>query len=329
MDSPEELSGESAGNGSKLDAKTGLNVPTVEEINVEQKGFPVVKIDHFTEFADETPLKSRRRPVKTPHRNGGGTPLQSGSGPAHGMTTTTTTTTTTRRRRSSSRGSSKNLKSSTEISPASMIFRNLLILEDDLRRQARQQKALKWQFTLFLALLLGLAAAAFYELYFTQEPVRGLYKVALQFMLIFIMVTIVLFHLSGEYRRTIVIPRKFFTSTNKGIRQFNVKLVKVRSSVSDLGIDLVRLLCRTAASVNLAVVRKALPARMAEKSGTLRFWDAVALRSQPRIGAVDVKLVLNPRAFSAEVREGWEIYRDEFWAREGARRRKEVNEMGS
>ncbi|SCU77557.1 LAFA_0A02278g1_1 [Lachancea sp. 'fantastica'] len=323
MDTADELSGESSGNGAKMSVKTGSTVSsTVEEVNVEQhKGFPVVKIDHYTEFADETPLKSRRRPVKTPHRNAGTTPLQASSGTAHG--------TATRRRRSSSRSSSKNLKSSTEISPASMIFRNLLILEDDLRRQARQQKALKWQFTLFLALLLGLAAAAFYELYFTQEPVRGLYKVALQFMLIFILVTVILFHLSGEYRRTIVIPRKFFTSTNKGIRQFNVKLVKVRSSVSDMGIDLVRLLCRTTASINLAVAAKTLPARMAEKSGTLRFWQAVALRSQPRIGAIDVKLVLNPRAFSAEVREGWEIYRDEFWAREGARRRKEVNEMGS
>ncbi|SCU78848.1 LAME_0A06084g1_1 [Lachancea meyersii CBS 8951] len=320
MDQSGELSVGISENGPKLASKTGSNVVTAEDAVSEQKGFPVVKIEQFAEFADQTPLKGRRRPIKTPHRSG--TPSQPGSGPG-------TATTTTRRRRSSSRSSSKNLKSSTEISPASMIFRNLLILEDDLRRQARQQKALKWQFTLFLALLLGLAAAAFYELFFSQEPVRGLYKVALQFALIFILVTVVLFHLSGEYRRTIVIPRKFFASTNKGIRQFNVKLVKVRSSLADLSIDLVRWLCRTAASVNLAMARKFLPARMAEKSGTIRFWDAVALRSQPRIGAIDVKLVLNPRAFSAEVREGWEIYRDEFWAREGARRRKQVNETGS
>lgn len=65
---------------------------------------------------------------------------------------------------------------------------------------------------------------------------------------------------------------------------------------------------------------------MVEESWIIRFWNSVALRSQPRIGACDVKLVLNPRAFSAEIREGWEIYRDEFWAREGARRRKLVNE---
>ncbi|AET38335.1 Nem1-Spo7 phosphatase regulatory subunit SPO7 Ecym_2622 [Eremothecium cymbalariae DBVPG len=232
-----------------------------------------------------------------------------------------------RRRRSSSRASSKNLKSTTDISPASKIFRNLLILEDDLRRQAKEQKLLKWQFTLFLSSLMGVAGFAFYELYFSQESVQGLYRMMLQFLFMFIMITVILFHLSGEYRRTIVIPRKFFTNTNKGIRQFNVKLVKVKSSVSDMIADIVRYISRKVAWTSMRILRIILPISYLETTWIYQLWRSVAIRSQPRIGAVDVKLVLYPRAFSAEIREGWEIYRDEFWAREGARRRKLVNQI--
>lgn len=232
----------------------------------------------------------------------------------------------TRRRRSSSRTSSKNLKSTTDISPASKIFRNLLILEDDLRRQAKEQKRLKWQFTLFLSSLMGVAGFTFYELYFPQETVQGLYRMTLQFIFIFIIITVILFHLSGEYRRTIIIPRKFFTNTNKGIRKFNVKLVKVKSSFSDNIADVVRCISRNVAEINIWVLKLIIPASYFESAYPYQFWSSISIRSQPRIGAADVKLVLYPRAFSAEICEGWEIYRDEFWAREGARRRKIVNQ---
>ena len=95
--------------------------------------------------------------------------------------------------------------------------------------------------------------------------------------------------------------------------------MKVHSSWDENFTDLVRFITRNVALVQLWILRHIF------KCGdniVIRFWDNVRIRSQPRIGAVDVKLVLNPKAFSAEVREGWEIYRDEFWAREGARRRK-------
>lgn len=225
------------------------------------------------------------------------------------------------RRRSNSRTSSdKNVKSSSDISSASKIFRNLLILEDDLRNQARKQKILKWEFTFFLSSLAGVAGFAFYELYVNTEGVPGLYRFMLQFLLLFIAITVALFHLGGEYRRTIIIPRRFFTSTNKGIRQFNLKLVKVHSSWNERFTDLVRFISHHTAYTNIYILTKTL--RLSNGNALVTFWKSVTIRSQPRIGAVDVKLVLNPRAFSAEVREGWEIYRDEFWAREGARRRK-------
>lgn len=228
------------------------------------------------------------------------------------------------RRRSNSRTSSgKNVRSSNDISSASKIFRNLLILEDDLRRQAHRQKLLKWQFTVFLSSLMGVAGFAFYELYFTDGAVRGLHRYIFQFILLFIGITVALFHLGGEYRRTIVIPRKFFASTNKGIRQFNIKLVKVRSTWNERFTDFVRFSSRKVAHSNIYLLARLC--RLSKENALVIFWTSVTVRSQPRIGAVDVKLVLNPRSFSAEVREGWEIYRDEFWAREGARRRKETH----
>lgn len=143
--------------------------------------------------------------------------------------------------------------------------------------------------------------------------------------LAFISITVVLFHISGQYKRTIVIPRRFFTSTNKGIRQFNVKLVKVQSTWDEKYTDSVRFVSRTIAYGNIYCLKRFV--WLKDDNTIVKFWKSVTIQSQPRIGAVDVKLVLNPRAFSAEIREGWEIYRDEFWAREGARRRKQADEL--
>lgn len=228
------------------------------------------------------------------------------------------TPTGNRRRRSSSRASSKNLKSS-EISPISMVFRNLLILEDGLRIQSKEQRMLKWQFTLFLAGMAGIAAFSFYELYFSSEDVTGLYRMGLQFLMIFISVTIALFHLSGEYKRTMIIPRRFFVNANKGMRQFNLKLVKVKSTWLQKYIDTIRMIVRRIAKSNMSLLKTI----GAQNTALYLFWSSLSIRCQPRLGAVDVKLVLNAKAFSAEIREGWEIYRDEFWKRETVRRRKQ------
>lgn len=229
------------------------------------------------------------------------------------------------RRRSFGRdsGGGKSRRNSTHISPTSMIFRNLLIVEEDLRKQAREQKKLRWQYTTFLSALAGIAAFAVYQLYFVDTVITGVHRFAMQFTACFITVTLTLFHLSGQYKRTIVIPRRFFASTNKGIRQFNVRLVKVHSSWDESVTDGIRQSVGMLVDVNIWLCDRM--GALWHPVMLLRFWNKARLRCQPRIGAVDVKLVLNPRAFSAEIREGWEIYRDEFWAREGARRRRLVN----
>lgn len=242
------------------------------------------------------------------------------------------------RKRSNSRTSSgtRTVRNSSKISPASKIFRNLLILEDDLRRQARDQKRLRWQYTAFYSILMGIAGFVVYELFFTTDFVppeqkyhwpgthqnnnnnTSLYRFILQLTLVFVIITVFLFYISGQYRRTIILPRRFFNSTNKGIKQFNLRLVKVHSSWDERFTDLIRFISQNVALMQLWILQRIFKS---SDNTVIQFWNNVKIRSQPRIGAIDVKLVLNPRAFSAEVREGWEIYRDEFWAREGARRR--------
>lgn len=252
------------------------------------------------------------------------------------------------RKRSNSRTSSgtRTVRNSAKISPASKIFRNLLILEDDLRRQAREQKRLRWQYTSFYSILMGIAGFVVYELYFTTDFVppeqiyhwpgthqnnrnnngKSLYLFMLQLTLVFVISTVFLFYISGQYRRTIILPRRFFNSTNKGIKEFNLRLVKVHSSWDEKFTDLVRFISENVALIQLWILHRIFKSN---DNAVIQFWNNVKIRSQPRIGAVDVKLVLNPRAFSAEVREGWEIYRDEFWAREGARRRNAQPNTGS
>lgn len=231
---------------------------------------------------------------------------------------------TTHRRRSTSKESSiRSRRNSAHISPTSMIFRNLLIMEDDLRNQARYQKILRWQYTFFVSILAGVAGFSIYELHFSDVVMKGIYRFFLQFTVCFIPVTLALFHLSGQYRRTMIIPKRFYASTNKGIRQFNIRLVKVPSTWDESLTDKIRLLTDMIADSGLWTCEKVL--KLGKSTMIVRFWNRVKISGQPRIGATDVKIVLNPRAFSAEIREGWEIYRDEFWAREGARRRKIVN----
>jgi hypothetical protein len=231
-----------------------------------------------------------------------------------------------RRRRSESEKSGRSIRSSSgqrdRVSQRTKIFRNLLILEESLRQQSNEQKALRRKFTAFLAALAGMEGFTIYLLYFIESGLSQFMQYVLKFSAFFILVTLVLFHLSGEYRRTIVIPRRFFNSTNKGLRQLNLRLVKVDTSFSDKFIDFTRYLLRTLHYCSISIFELTGPLQNTclgvRVKQTLK---NIELRAQPRIAATDLKLILNPRSFNAEIRESWELYRDEFWAREGSRRR--------
>lgn len=236
-----------------------------------------------------------------------------------------------RRKSDASEKSNRSVRSSSahreKVSSTTKIFRNLLILEESLRQQSQDQRILRRKFTAFLATLAGLAGFSFYSLYCTDTKPSPFIKLVLQFMFFFILITLVLFHLSGEYRRTIIIPRRFFTSTNKGLRQLNLRLVKVKTPIGDKFIDIARAIMMSIVHFDQMLLDHTGPFKNSRLGNWLkRTLKVLEIRAQPRVGATDVKLVLNPRAFNSEIREAWELYRDEFWAREGSRRRHSVSE---
>lgn len=101
---------------------------------------------------------------------------------------------------------------------------------------------------------------------------------------IIMFMTLLLFYSTGEYTRKISTPRKFFVTANKGIRQLNIRLVKVKVSLKD------------------------------------RIIEYFNLNSKNKQHNVDhVRLVLNPRIFSTSTREQWELYRNQFWGLESVR----------
>lgn len=206
------------------------------------------------------------------------------------------------------------------------IFRNLLILEESLREQVIQQRALRRKYLTFLAVLCSLIASISHHLYFNNDSnassSSGAVRVILQFTLLALLVTLMLYHLSGEYQKTIVLPRKFLSSTNKGLRQLNVRLVKIKTPLTDNIIDLIREFLLLMATMCLNSLHKVYPSIIQNKHSKLEvFLVSCQLQCQPRIGVTDVKLVLNARVFNTDVREGWELYRSEFWIHEGVRRR--------
>lgn len=205
------------------------------------------------------------------------------------------------------------------------IFRNLLILEESLREQVIQQRAMRRKYLTFLSILCSLIASLTHHLYLMDSPVNGSVRVILQFTLLALLVTLMLYHLSGEYQKTIVLPRKFLSSTNKGLRQLNVRLVKIKTPFTDSITDLIREFILFNATMCRNALHNVYPSTQNNKKSKLEvFLASCQLQCQPRIGVADVKLVLNARVFNTDVREGWELYRSEFWVHEGVRRRENM-----
>lgn len=205
------------------------------------------------------------------------------------------------------------------------IFRNLLILEESLRQQTMQQRTLRRKYLTFLSFLCLLIAAISHLLYFSLSLFVGTSRVVLQLILLALCVTVLLYHLSGEYQKTIVLPRRFLSSTNKGLRQLNVRLVKIKSTFTDSTADLIRVFGLFFFTMTLKLLHTAYPGAIQNPKSKLEVWLVSGqLQCQPRFGLNDVKLVLMPRSFSTDIREGWELYRNEFWINEGVRRRKNM-----
>ncbi|KAK3109437.1 Nem1-Spo7 phosphatase regulatory subunit, partial [Teratosphaeriaceae sp. CCFEE 6253] len=143
-------------------------------------------------------------------------------------------------------------------------------------------------------------------------------------------VTTALFWGTGMYERGVRWPRRFVGVTNRGLRGFNMKVVVVREA--SLFAELRGWLgvldpagWWKAKRMDFQLLPKDIEAEAkGEKAGT-EHWKAHASRH----GLVEediapsgdaLKLLLLPKPFSPDFREGWETYRMEYWERENGRR---------
>ncbi|KAH3666461.1 hypothetical protein OGAPHI_003457 [Ogataea philodendri] len=256
---------------------------------------------NYTESDNEytkTPIRTGRRRSSTPQNKRSGTS------------------------RSRTRDGASESGSGSEISQTAKIFKNLLILEESLRQQNIEQKRLRRKYLSFLMSMSAVLVFCGYRL--TSDQDNSYIRLATQIVFIIDFVTLLLFYLSGEYNRTIVRPRKFVVITNKGLRQLNIRLVKVRIGILDF--LLVELKSCFLIPIRLLKLQTLYFGRVLNLSsfGKLRNWlaDLEIKLATANAGVTDVKVVLNPRVFTTDIREQWELYRNEFWNKETIRRRK-------
>ena len=143
-------------------------------------------------------------------------------------------------------------------------------------------------------------------------------------------VTLCLFWGTGMYERGVRWPRKFVGTTNRGLRGFNMKVVVVKGSFLSELAGWLGILDPAGwfreQRINFQIVPKDIEAgaSVGGKAGA-EHWNAHALRhgliEEDVAHSGDVlKLLLLPKPFSPDFREGWENFRMEFWERENARR---------
>ncbi|GMM31986.1 Nem1-Spo7 phosphatase regulatory subunit [Martiniozyma asiatica (nom. inval.)] len=263
------------------------------------------------------------------------------------------------RARSQSQSQSQNRS---EVSTTAHIFKNLLILEESLRQQHTQQTKLRYKYFTFLIsmitlLLFSLNIAFFYQFpnssSFINENITiyeltttttssssattdlsnfwiGFFRLVCQIVSIIDFITLLLFYLSGEYHRTILRPQKFLNSTNKGIRQLNVRLVKIRVKTMDRLIYLARNLMISQFSMLNAAMYKLHFLKsvkiISRFSNVLQRQELSLRTTNNKNSSTGVKLVLNARVFSTATREQWELYRNQFWNIECKRRNEAIAE---
>ncbi|KAH8804751.1 Spo7-like protein-domain-containing protein [Xylogone sp. PMI_703] len=220
------------------------------------------------------------------------------------------------------------------------IYLNLLILEASLRAQWLQLRTRRRQHTFFLTLL-GVWIVYFgYALFLKPREdgsgvggsVYWVVEVTEKVCLMGGVVTALLVWGTGTWERGVRWPRRWVVTTNRGLRQFNCKLVVIkepwwRSILSTLAFFFsYGLFSNTGSSyqyVDPALVAES--EKMARAGGHPAFTnihddELVGREEDLAPGGDYVKLLLLPKPFSATFRENWDVYRSEYWEKENERR---------
>jgi hypothetical protein len=239
-----------------------------------------------------------------------------------------------------------------EIAPASpsQVYLNLLILEASLRSQYLNHLGRRRKFTFFLIVLFLWTALFCYRFvvlggspyyYVSHLEKLGLGGGA---------VTGVLYYATGLYHTTIVEPRRFVAIANRGLRGFNVKLVKVPLTyrqwicwwwgwyTSRIPSQHTASSARHRPSSNSRRSTPPIPSHTPAPS-----LSSIAVQGLPDLheenddedeveeylsGGLHLKLVILPKGFSPDFREGWELYRTEYWEKENEARKARRRTLG-
>lgn len=213
------------------------------------------------------------------------------------------------------------------------IYLNLLILESSLRLQYLSLRARLRLHLLLLVVLVAWTLSFTYLLFFRPREdgigvggsVYWVLETAEKLGWCSGIVTLCLFWGTGMYERGVRWPRKFVGTTNRGLRGFNMKVVVVKGTFTSEILGWLGMLDPAGwwkeERVNFQLLPKDIEAHGVGKE----HWNAHASRH----GLIDediapsgdvLKLLLLPKPFSPDFREGWENYRAEYWERENARR---------
>ncbi|KAK5175465.1 Nem1-Spo7 phosphatase regulatory subunit [Saxophila tyrrhenica] len=212
------------------------------------------------------------------------------------------------------------------------IYLNLLILESSLRLQYLSLRA---RLRLHLLLLTGLLAWTLtftYLLFFRPREDGSGVGGSVYWVLETIeklgwcsgIVTLCLFWGTGMYERGVRWPRKFVGTTNRGLRGFNMKVVVVKGSFLSELLGWLGMLDPSGWFQEERINFQVLPKDI-EAGGAKEHWNHHAAKhglvEEDIAPSGDVlKLLLLPKPFSPDFREGWENYRLEYWEKENARR---------
>lgn len=201
------------------------------------------------------------------------------------------------------------------------IYLNLLILESSLRSQYLHLLSRRRLNTFFTLLLLLWNAFFLYALFLRpREDGIGLggsiywvIEVSEKLALMGGLVTALLIWATGQWERGVRWPRRWLSTTNRGLRGFNLRCVILR---------------RKWYREWLGHLSFLFPFGLfwSDEGGGFSDWHLVEHENGHIIeedlakGGDYIMLLLLPKSFSPEFRENWEEYRSEYWGKENDRR---------
>ncbi|ETN43556.1 uncharacterized protein HMPREF1541_02715 [Cyphellophora europaea CBS 101466] len=201
------------------------------------------------------------------------------------------------------------------------IYLNLLILESSLRSQYLHLLSRR-RLNTFFTLSVTLWNAFFLYALFLRPREDGVgiggsiywvIEVSEKLALMGGLVTALLIWATGQWERGVRWPRRWLSTTNRGLRVFNLRSVILR---------------RKWYREWLGHLSFLIPFGLlwSDEGGGFSDWhfveheNGVVIEEDLAKGGDYIMLLLQPKAFSPEFRENWEEYRSEYWAKENERR---------